>query len=61
MEQRNNKAPDIDLARTASDGSVDAEWELVKTRLERFEVSGDYIEHAELEAWAKSLAIRQET
>lgn len=36
--------------------AIDTEWEIVKSRWERFELTGEAIDHSEVEAWVASLS-----
>jgi predicted transcriptional regulator len=36
--------------------AVDAEWKIVKSRWERFELTGEALDHSEIEAWAAELS-----
>ena len=36
--------------------AVDAEWQIVKTRWERYELTGEALDHDEVEAWAAELS-----
>lgn len=36
--------------------AIDTEWEIVKSRWERFELTGEALDHSEVEAWAARLS-----